>query len=185
MRNDPGLWEPSAEMRRARRLCAEAFGVPELRMLGKSRIRDIAQARQATCYVVRAVWPHLSYPCIGALMGGVDHSTVIHSCRVVAARMERDPALLGKVRALIALLGAGRREGDADSHVRAWRAYRAEMAARRPSVAMLFGPDSELAEFASADRMPCPQCDRAVSAAEAARCRSARCGLKAAERMAA
>jgi hypothetical protein len=109
--------EPICPKRLVRRQCAEAFGVDEHRMVGGNRARDVITPRHATCYVLRARFPALSLPRIGALMGGRDHSTILHGLRRVEALMARDPELRAKVDALI----SGQAAAQHDAHVRAWR----------------------------------------------------------------
>jgi chromosomal replication initiator protein len=42
-----------------------------------------------------------SLPEIGAFFGGKDHSTVIHACKVIEEKKEKDPELRAKVELLI------------------------------------------------------------------------------------
>jgi len=123
-RHSTGLWQPSIEMIRARRMVASVFGVSEEELLSRSRVRHVAQARQAVCYVVRAVWPAVSYPCIARLVGLGDHSTVLHACRVVAERAQRDLVLADQIAGLVAGISGRSHVCDADAHVVAWRAAR-------------------------------------------------------------
>lgn len=168
--------------RRIRRLCAEAFGVSEARMVGGNRAKDIMIPRQATCFILRQRFPDLTYPRIGRLMGGRDHSTIINAVRRTQGRMERDPDLAGKIHALI-----GCHTGDArndDAHVRQWTSFmtqRAKMVDQGPGLRppfSLFDADSELAEFVDPARTFCGQCDRSVTGLEAARCSQRLCGLR-------
>jgi len=73
-------------MRADRDRVAAAFGIPATRLIGRSRIAEIVEARQAACWVLRKLWPAMSWPCIGILMGGRDHSTVIYGARQAEAR---------------------------------------------------------------------------------------------------
>lgn len=61
---------------------AQTYVTPR-EILGKSRVREIAHARQLTCSILRS--DGMSYPRIGRMMG-LDHSTVRHACEAVAAR---------------------------------------------------------------------------------------------------
>lgn len=112
-----GVNDPICPKRQLRRKCAEAFGIEEHRMIGGNRARDVITPRHATCYVLRVSFPDLSLPRIGMMMGGRDHSTIIHGIRRVEALMERDPVLRAKVEALI----AARPTQMHDAHVMAWR----------------------------------------------------------------
>lgn len=58
-----------------------------------SQRRTVAYARprQIAMHCVRALCPHLSYPAIGKLLGGRDHTTVMHGDRRIADLVQRDP----------------------------------------------------------------------------------------------
>ena len=57
---------------------------------GTSRSRRLARPRQIACYVMRSVCPHLSFPAIGRLLGGRDHTTVLHAVSKVSELMADD-----------------------------------------------------------------------------------------------
>lgn len=57
---------------------------------GTSRSRRLARPRQIACYVMRCVCPHLSFPAIGRLLGGRDHTTVLHAVSKVSDLMAVD-----------------------------------------------------------------------------------------------
>jgi chromosomal replication initiator protein len=59
---------------------------------GKSRRKEFVQARQIVMYIAHT---HTSLPAsrIGRLIGGRDHSTVIHSFRKIEAQMTKDKDL--------------------------------------------------------------------------------------------
>lgn len=119
-----GQWAPSSEMLRARAVVSRAFDVAEADLLSPSRLRHHVLARQAVCYVVRRVWPTLSFPCIAVLVGRGDHSTIIHACRQMATRMRADAELDAKVGALVALLTGKPDLRDHNAHVREWQRAR-------------------------------------------------------------
>lgn len=74
-------WQPSSRQRKVRDAVARAFDVkPEL-LAGRSRLRPVVHARHAACWVIRQLFPELSYPMIGQLFGGRDHSTIIYAVR--------------------------------------------------------------------------------------------------------
>lgn len=85
-----------------RRDVARAFGLPPHAMVSDSRRKPVARARQAAAWVLKRCWPKLSYPQIGKLLGGRDHSTVIHACRVIEDLRERDCELRALTDALAA-----------------------------------------------------------------------------------
>lgn len=187
-------WKPSAELVRIRQTCADAFGVTDAQITGRSRVAHICQARQAACYIIRKVRPKLSYPCIAQLFAGRDHSTIIHACRAVEARLPRDPELAGKVAALINLFGTRLDLRQHDSHVVMWREYqrqtlraqaiaaaqRLEERRRREAAEAEARAMSDDAWEAARDprKVFCGQCDRAVLPEAAARCGQRLCGLR-------
>lgn len=59
-----------------------AFGIPYREVMGASRTREVAAARQVAMYEVRKARPDLSLPQIGRIFGR-DHTTVIHAVRKV------------------------------------------------------------------------------------------------------
>jgi chromosomal replication initiator protein len=66
---------------------AEMFGLEVTQLQGKSRTRDLVQARQVGMYVCREL-TDLSYPQIGKEFGGRDHTTVIHAYEKVSRLMK-------------------------------------------------------------------------------------------------
>lgn len=65
-------------------------GVTQEMLIGKRRTKPIVLARHEAMWGLRKLG--LSYPRIGALLGGRDHSTVIHGVRKHAERI--NPAVL-------------------------------------------------------------------------------------------
>ena len=84
---------------------AAAFGIAPEKLLGPSRTRHVVDARQVAMYVLRE-GRDLSYPAIGAALGGRDHTTVKHAVEQVRARMAERPALRRGVDRLVAGAGA-------------------------------------------------------------------------------
>jgi hypothetical protein len=176
------------------RQCAEAFRIAEPVLTGPSRKRLVIVPRHATFYILKKRFPEMSFPRIGELMGGRDHSTIIYGIRETENRMRRNPELAAKIAALIT--------PPHDAHVAAWRlalmeadavqaldAAQAE-AARRAALASS-GRDREaadaraLAVIEGPIKVFCSQCDRRATLAEARACRSQFCGLKVREQVAA
>lgn len=58
-------------------------------ILGEKRHPDLVQARQLAMYLCRELLGH-SYPVIGRMFGGKDHSTVMHSVKKIKALQEND-----------------------------------------------------------------------------------------------
>lgn len=67
----------------------KASGIRKADMTGKSRKREIAQARQLALYLGRK-YTDLSYNELGRAMGGRDHTTVLHSCEQIEKRLAAD-----------------------------------------------------------------------------------------------
>lgn len=61
-------------------------------LTGSSRARTVALPRQLTMYLIREE-TRTSLPQIGELLGGRDHTTVIHGCAKIAAQIETDEQL--------------------------------------------------------------------------------------------
>ena len=61
---------------------ADFYGVEESSMYAKTRKREIVRPRQIIMYILREDF-HLSYPAIGSVFGGRDHTTVIHACEKI------------------------------------------------------------------------------------------------------
>lgn len=70
---------------------ALARGVKVTDISGPSRISRIASARHEAMWLIREA-TDLSFPDIGRMLGGRDHSTVIAAHKKIQARVDRDPA---------------------------------------------------------------------------------------------
>lgn len=55
-------------------------------LTGKSRKRDVVLARQEAMLVIFSECPHLSLSQVGQVLGGRDHTTVIHGVAMAAER---------------------------------------------------------------------------------------------------
>lgn len=73
-----------------REIVAESFDLDPDLLIGKSRKRPIVDARQVAMFFCKRL-TQLSLEAIGRCYGGRDHSTVIHACRAVQARIDTDP----------------------------------------------------------------------------------------------
>jgi chromosomal replication initiator protein len=80
---------------------AEFYGVSTADIMGKSRKAETAQARQVAMFLAKKL-TEKSYPEIGRLFGGKDHSTVIHSCRKTEDKIRIDDKLAEDVEILSA-----------------------------------------------------------------------------------
>jgi len=107
-----------AEARRIRQVVADMCLLTPARLRAPCRVAALAEARQVAMYLMRTrlTWPRPTrngaFPAtrIGRLLGGRDHSTVMHGVAVIAARLtsgrEDDAALRHLVDALAATLDA-------------------------------------------------------------------------------
>ncbi len=82
------------------KVVAEAFGVKTADLKSKRRTKAIVLPRQVAMYLCRNI-TGASLPETGAFFGGKDHSTVIHACKVVEEKREKDPELKAKIELLI------------------------------------------------------------------------------------
>jgi chromosomal replication initiator protein len=93
---------PLSPAQALRRTCAVAFGLTEAELIGRSRLRELTLARQATCYVLRRRMG-LSTAVIGRMLGGRDHTTVLYAIRQTEARIARDVRLAVLIEGLLAV----------------------------------------------------------------------------------
>jgi chromosomal replication initiator protein len=72
------------------------YGVSQQNVFSKSRKRDYVQVRQISMYLAQK---HTKMPAsrIGQLIGGRDHSTVIHSCNTIEKRLKIDKAFVAEL----------------------------------------------------------------------------------------
>jgi len=68
----------------------DRMGFSRVELIGECRTGDVVKARQIACWLMRK-HSGISYPRIGGILGGRDHTTILHSCRKVDARKEADP----------------------------------------------------------------------------------------------
>lgn len=71
------------------KIVSDYFKVPIDQLTGKTRKRQVVQARQISMYLAKSFTDN-SLKAIGKYFGGRDHSTVIHACRAVLNLMETD-----------------------------------------------------------------------------------------------
>ena len=77
----------------------KAFGISLDRLLSRDRSAEVALARQVAMYLLREE-AQLSLPAIGELLGGRDHTTVMHGCHKIGELLERDDHLRRQVSSL-------------------------------------------------------------------------------------
>ena len=75
------------------------YGVTQQNVFGKSRKREFVQARQVSMYLAQK-YTKMPSARIGKLIGGRDHSTVIHSCTAIEQRLKVDKAFAGEMNSI-------------------------------------------------------------------------------------
>jgi chromosomal replication initiator protein len=78
---------------------AQAFGVTPERMLARDRSQEVALPRQVAMYLLRED-AKMSLPQIGELLGGRDHTTVMHGHEKISELLEQDERLRRQVAGL-------------------------------------------------------------------------------------
>jgi chromosomal replication initiator protein len=73
-----------------KKLVSDHFDIPIERLKSKTRVRDVAMARQICMYLAKEM-TNQSLKAIGDAFGGRDHSTVIYSRNAVQDLMDTDP----------------------------------------------------------------------------------------------
>ncbi len=82
---------------------AKEFNVSVHDLSGKRRTQNIALARQVAMFLCRKHTAR-SFPEIGALFGGRDHSTVIHAIKSITDRMPNEESLRGQIEKIVVKL---------------------------------------------------------------------------------
>lgn len=82
---------------------ATFYGIDEESIYEKTRRREVVRPRQVIMYILREDFS-VSYPTIGARLGGRDHTTVIHSCEKVKREVITDAELAKEIQDIRGLL---------------------------------------------------------------------------------
>ncbi len=82
-----------------------AFGVSVIDLASDRRTSHVALARQVASWLMRK-HSTMSLPVIGKFLGGRDHTTIMHGCRVVEKKMAADDAFRAFVEKLSASVRA-------------------------------------------------------------------------------
>ena len=75
------------------------YNVSQQNVFSKSRKRDYVLARQISMYLAQK-FTNMPTSRIGHLIGGRDHSTVIHSCTAVEQRLKVDRAFMEEINSI-------------------------------------------------------------------------------------
>ncbi|MBI2096312.1 MAG: chromosomal replication initiator protein DnaA [Candidatus Taylorbacteria bacterium] len=79
------------------------YNIDEASIYEKTRRKEVVKPRQMIMYILREDF-NVSYPSIGAKLGGRDHTTVIHSCEKIKEDLKTDSILteeLNQIRNMI------------------------------------------------------------------------------------
>ncbi|WP_298700934.1 helix-turn-helix domain-containing protein [uncultured Brevundimonas sp.] len=80
---------------------AERHGLTFDQLISDRRHKPIARPRQIAMYVMREVCPHLSLPTIGRILGGRDHTTILHGVQRIEALIHTHEDVLREVLAAL------------------------------------------------------------------------------------
>lgn len=76
---------------------ATEHGLTYAALIGPCRRREFARPRQIAMYAIRALCRHMSYPSIGRVLGGRDHTTILHGVRKIKDLMVEVPEIADSV----------------------------------------------------------------------------------------
>ena len=102
---------------------AEVFRRTPDELVGRSRKRQIVEARQAAMWAIRQRYPSLSLETIGTALGGRHYTTVMHALTAVEERAQRNAAYRIQLQQLITHLAASSKfprppnRGESSRHV--------------------------------------------------------------------
>jgi chromosomal replication initiator protein len=82
---------------RIQKVVAKHFNLDVRDMKSKRRTDAVAFPRQIAMYLARTLTDEFSTTEIGDAFGGKDHTTVMHACNKIKARMASDPYFVAKV----------------------------------------------------------------------------------------
>ena len=88
---------------------AEVFRRTPDELVGRSRQRQIVEARQAAMWAIRQRYPSLSLETIGTALGGRHYTTVMHALDAVEERARRNAAYRIQLQHLIARISSSSR----------------------------------------------------------------------------
>ena len=85
------------------KVVAEHYNLKEEELFNKKRTQNIAYPRQIAMYLCREL-ADLSYPRIGELFGGRDHTTVIHAYEKISKNKDNNLSLQNELEEMINIL---------------------------------------------------------------------------------
>ncbi len=75
------------------KIVADFYSIEEALIYEKTRRKEVVQTRQMIMYILREEF-NISYPLIGAELGGKDHTTIIHSYKKIKKELQENPKLV-------------------------------------------------------------------------------------------
>jgi chromosomal replication initiator protein len=75
-----------------KKVVASYYGIKSADLDSESRARNVSYPRQIAMYLCKDL-TNLSYPKIGDVFGGRDHTTVIHACKTITKDMKENESL--------------------------------------------------------------------------------------------
>jgi len=98
---------PVVDAQKVQQAVARRFNMDVSALKGACRSKDIVVPRQIAMYLMRQLtdW---SFPAIGRAFGGRDHTTVLHACKRIAAKLAADRAFAGLVEELAGRIRSGK-----------------------------------------------------------------------------
>jgi chromosomal replication initiator protein len=81
------------------RVVAEKFGLSLNDLKGPKRTQKIVLPRQLAMYIAREITEYTTTE-VGEYFGGRDHTTVMHSCKMIEERVQTDPSFESTIESL-------------------------------------------------------------------------------------
>ncbi len=91
------------DINRIQEVTAQFYNVTIADLIGQSRTKDIALARQVAIYFAREL-TEMSLPAIGKAFGGRDHTTALHSTRKIEEKLQTEPGFREQITKLSGLI---------------------------------------------------------------------------------
>jgi chromosomal replication initiator protein len=101
---------PVVDTRKIQEQVARRFDLDVSDLKSACRRKDLVTPRQIAMYLIREL-TDTSLPAIGRAFGGRDHTTVLHACKQVASKLNRDRNLALLIEELSRLIRAGKNCG--------------------------------------------------------------------------
>ena len=90
----PGIYREAPTQDSIINAVCKYFNITKDQLTQKTRKREIVEARQVACVLIRKNFPRLSYEKIGNMLGGLNHATMIHAIKKVDNMLATDKAFI-------------------------------------------------------------------------------------------